>query len=713
MSCIAAAAVLTFSALVFAQPQTISLNQKRIDISDLIKRVGEATDRTILFDDSVRGVVSIVAKRPVTLEEAWSMLGTSLSVRGFTILPSAGGIWRVAKAADAIGESPFVDKVVDYREAYVTSLIPLRVASVDAVMKVLEPLSGSSVTLVPFERTNSLIASGPERRIARLTTLADAVDRIDERPIKFRVIRYREVGEIVSWLEAFFESGAISRREIEIWMDERTNSLIYRANEKGESRLRNYVDRFDRPLRSDGQIRVLKILNRDAEEVADLIRNLGPSGSVSGSSSNLSAATRLSQSQYSITADTASRSLIVSTDPETHEVIAKLVEQLDEPSQLIAVDIKLTEVLAPRAFSLGFAFSIPLSTGDDSSDVVARLVSTPLGAGLSATPGPETTLFSRVDQDLNVPFTIDDGSGVAIPIANTGVIQAGDVQFRTEVLVSPSLVVTVGDTHEIFVGANVPVPVSSIDTTTPDGDVVGVVDNPLRRETTIERQDIGIKLVVEATASREGPIQLDLEVELSRLGPSIAGEITLVGPTFIKQSFLVNARLQDGEAAIVAINKNHRGTDGESGTPFLSDIPLLGWFFSSKGSRAQDTHLVLAAQARRITTAAEFAADTIRRRLAFERRNAREDALPGVADEESEFAVLVTTRGREDDAVVIAESLELRGYRTEIHRWELNDRELFDVYVTSLDSMADAAAVASILSRDGWQADLTLLPTRS
>ena len=73
----------------------------------------------------------------------------------------------------------------------------------------------------------------------------------------------------------------------------------------------------------------------------------------------------------------------------------------------------------------------------------------------------------------------------------------------------------------------------------------------------------------------------------------------------------------------------------------------------------------------------------------------------------------MTTRGREDDAAVIAESLELRGYRTEIHRWELNDRELFDVYVTSLDSMADAASVASILSREGWQADLTLLPTRS
>jgi general secretion pathway protein D len=691
----------------------MSLNQNRIDIADLIKRVGEANERTILFDDSVRGVVSIVAKRPVTLDEAWMMLDASLAIRGFSLLPSTGEIWRIAKVADATGESPFVEDVSDSRDSYVTSLIPLRVADTRTVMKVLEPLAGASVTLVPFEPTNSLIASGPERRIARLTTLADALDRVDERPIGFRVLRYRDVTEIESWLEAFFESGALSESDIEIWSDERTNSLIYRASEKEADRLRGFADRFDRPIEAEGQIRVLRVLNRDADEVAELIRALRDTGSTSRSLPGAPEVfTSLSKSDYTITVDSATRSLIVRADTDTHIAIREVVELLDEAPQLIAVDIKVTEIRAPRAFSLGFAFSIPLSSGDDSSEVVARLVSTPAGTGLAASPGADTTLFGRVDQDLNVPFTLDDGTGVAIPIANTGVIQAGDVKVRTEVLIEPSLIVTVGDTHEIFVGNNFPVPVNSASLASDDGGT-GTASNPLRRETTIERRDTGIKMVLDATASRAGPIQLDLEVELSQLAPSAAGDIQVVGPTFIEQKFLVNARLNDGEAAIVAMNKDHRAVKGEGGTPFLSDIPLLGWFFSSKRSRAQDVHLILAAQARRIATPAEFAADTVRRRLAFERRNAREDSLPGVADGESGFAVLVTTRGRRDDADAIAESLDMRGYKTEIHRWELRDRELFDVYVTSLDSMADAANVASTLNGEGWQTNLTLLPTRS
>jgi hypothetical protein len=136
-------------------------------------------------------------------------------------------------------------------------------------------------------------------------------------------------------------------------------------------------------------------------------------------------------------------------------------------------------------------------------------------------------------------------------------------------------------------------------------------------------------------------------------------------------------------------------------------------FFSSERELMEDQRLFLAAKVRRVSSPAELAADSIRRRLAFERRNARDSAFPAVADGESGFAVLVTTRGRRDDADSIAQSLEFRGYQTEIHAWTLRDQELFDVYVTSLDTMADAAEVASLLNREGWQADLTLLPRQS
>jgi general secretion pathway protein D len=702
-----------------ARAQTIALNQKRIAIADLIKQVAEATGRPILFDDSVRGNVSIVAKRPVTLDEAWLILDSSLAMLGFSILPSTEGLYRIAKVAEAVGESPFVEKAGDEREAFVTSLIPLRVATPGAVMVVLEPLAGGKVTLVALEKTNSLIASGPERSIARLTTIADALDHVDEQEVRYRVLRYRNVDEVAGWLDAFFESGALSRRELEIWTDERTNSLIYRGDDAQLDRMSELADRFDRPIEGSGRIQVLKVLNRGAQEIADLIQQLDTGGGLGDAGEGVGVVpiaegvVAIPSSEYSIVVDEASRSLIVRGDPDTQAAIRSIVETLDEPPQLIGVDLTITEVRTPRAFSLNFAFSVPLSAGDDVGEVIARLISTPGGGGLAGTPSPETTLFGRVDQALNVPFLIDDGTGVAIPISNTGVITAGQLEAHTEVLLAPSLILTVGDTHEIFVGNNVPVPVSSdadpLDTTTADGSPV------LSRETIFERRDVGIKVIVQATAGREGRIALDLDIEISRIAPSVAGAVELVGPTFLERKVVATALLNDGEAAVIAVNRDKRSVHAKSGTPFLSDLPFLGWLFTETVVREEDVRLVIGAQARRISSPGEFAADTIRRRLAFERRNAQEATLPTVGQDEPAYAVLVTTRSERGDAEDIARSLTMRGYETRIHLWSPGEGkpDFFDVYVLSLETMADAANVASTLNDEGWQTALTVLRTRS
>jgi hypothetical protein len=213
-----------------------------------------------------------------------------------------------------------------------------------------------------------------------------------------------------------------------------------------------------------------------------------------------------------------------------------------------------------------------------------------------------------------------------------------------------------------------------------------------------------------------GKIRLDLDIEMSQIAPSVAGDVSKVGPTFVERKIVATALLEDGEAAIIAVNLDSRLIQSEAGTPYLSSIPVIGRFFTRTFERSEDVRMFISAQARRISSPAEFAADSIRRRLAFERRTAQGGALPQVALGEPAYAVLVTTRSRRQDADDISEGLVMRGFDTTIHPWTLEDaggsEDLFDVYVTSLETMVDAAEVASTLNRDGWQTDLTLLPVR-
>ena len=193
--------------------------------------------------------------------------------------------------------------------------------------------------------------------------------------------------------------------------------------------------------------------------------------------------------------------------------------------------------------------------------------------------------------------------------------------------------------------------------------------------------------------------------------PSLAGDITEVGPTFVSQSLSARARLDDGETAIIGLNRRKVEAIGQTGVPWLSSIPFLGWLFRADGENVEDARLVFAVRARRISSPAELAAESIRRRLAFQRRTARGATLPRI--EGPPYGVRVVTRQREDDARAIADGLARRGHQSVVHAWTLGDEELFDVYITALESMADAAEIAFGLSKDGWSADLVVLPTRS
>jgi general secretion pathway protein D len=693
-----------------AADRTFPLNFKRVQLTELIERVAIETRRPILFDDRVRGSVSIVVKRPVTEAEAWSILNASLSMLGFSLVPSTADQWRISKISEVVGEAPFKATVDATNESFVTTLIPLATADLSAVMKVLEPLSGARVTLVPFEPTHSLIATGPERDIARLTTIADELDRVQEFELHLRVLRYRGVDEVGQIVDARLASTGLTDRRLQVWSDERTNTMLFRGEAEEVARFERFLDRVDQPVEGDGQIRVLRVLNRDPEEMADLIRALGQGDrSTDVVSEAVARGSELAGANFVVSADKASRSLVVIADPMTQIAIRHLLEQLDEPPQLISVDITISELRTPRNYALGFGFTLPFSTGNNSDDLAGLIVSSPTPGAFLGRPSPQSRIFGRISRDSGVPFPIDGGDAGTIPILQTGTIDGGEFRARNEVLLKPNLIVTAGEQHEIFVGNNFPVPVTETDES--GNASTGGLPAGLARTTRFDRTDIGILLEIEARAGRVGKIQLDLNIDVSSLVPSVAGPIEEVGPTFLHQNVDVTARLEDGETAIIAVNKQKSELEGMSGVPWLSDIPFLGYFFSTEFEQAQDTRLVVAARARRMSSPSELVADSIRRRLAFERFNARGKTMPTA--EGPPYGVLVTTREREDDAITIADGFTRSGYRAVVHHWSHSEVEYYDVYIVSLASMSEAAEVAVSLAEDGWEADLVVLPTKS
>jgi len=79
------------------------------------------------------------------------------------------------------------------------------------------------------------------------------------------------------------------------------------------------------------------------------------------------------------------------------------------------------------------------------------------------------------------------------------------------------------------------------------------------------------------------------------LGPTSA--VTIQIPELKVQSAATAVRVPDGGAVVIGGLKRVRDIDRESGTPILSDIPLIGWLFRRKGRSIEQDNLVIVIKA--------------------------------------------------------------------------------------------------------------------
>ena len=61
----------------------VTLDFQNVELIDMISTISELTGKNFVYDESVRGKVSVVSPRPVTVDEAYRLFTTVLKVKGF------------------------------------------------------------------------------------------------------------------------------------------------------------------------------------------------------------------------------------------------------------------------------------------------------------------------------------------------------------------------------------------------------------------------------------------------------------------------------------------------------------------------------------------------------------------------------------------------------------------------------------------------------
>jgi general secretion pathway protein D len=679
---------LEFTGPVARRATGILVQYEATPMRKIVEEIAGALGETWVFDDSLKGTLTVVAPDRVSPEEARSLLHAGLRLTGQAALPLPKGGWRVAPIANAVPLGPWSEGEPATRlDRPVTTLVRLGAASAETLVPKLDPWLGASAVALSVPRSNAIILAGPESQVHVLLTLIRSLDQGADASLWVRRVRNADVEVAAGQLRESF-SQAPPGRGIEVWADPRSGLLVARGAPSTLDEARRRLEQIDGRLVGFGVFEVRRLLHADPEDMKSILESLATNGEEG-----------LTAGSFTVAVDNPTNSLVMSADREVQARLAEVIDTLDRPPPRIHVEAMVLEVVASEALSLGVDAFIPFGDPDSSFGGFALL--DPSGDGLQE-PGtaPVRALGANISRKpLSIPIVGPGGeiSTVLVPRESL-VITADERIVKTQVLLRPNLLLLSGEEHEIFSGDEVPIPVSS---TTP---ALGVPSTSVN----LQRENVGVRLRLRPSLGQGGRVQLETEIESSRVRTAATVASGSQGAVIQTRTISTTVVLEDDETAMIGATVFDDYQELDIGTPWLKDIPALGWLFRRNDRQLMKSHLVVTLQARIQGSPESDLAETIRRRIGMERSMARVKGLE--RGPEPRWALRVATVERFDDALDVAAHFERLGERTEIVSWSWNERPRHDVLLDGFDSLAQASQAALRARDEGFAAEMVPVP---
>lgn len=624
---------------VFAVDGQVSLNFKDINLVELVQTIGELTGKNFVYEErELKGTVTISSPKTMTLDEAYEVFNTVLSLKGFTIVPS-GKVNKIIKTKDALTDSlPNISGGLA-SERYVTRVVP--VENIDASQlagTILKPLVPKTGYITAYEPTNTLIITDSSANISRMVRIIKEIDipgaGAQMELIELQFADAKELAEIGTKVLAEGDQGTVptarrrtarvssGRSAAKVLAYERTNTLIVIADPVDIETIHGLVDKLDRkaPQGRSG-LNVYYLENADAENLAKTLNEILTGIKTQAKTSrqnNAPGQAPLSEGPVTITADKPTNSLIINASPEDLDVLKGIIAELDIKRKQVYVEALILELSMDATKSLGVSLQGGIDTGSDSLIFgTSNLNSGPVGLSDLASNGDSgvPSLLGRTINGLMLgglfnPITVPglDGQELTIPALSV-LIDLSKKTSDVNILSAPRLLTSDNEEAEIIVGSNVPVISSRLTDTGSSG---------LAQSVSVERQDAALTLRFTPQVTEGNLVRLNVFQEITDIAPSnpAVGDPDEVGPTFTKRQIRNTVLAENGKTVVLGglIGTNVQQT--ESKVPLLGDLPLLGWLFRSEGTTHSKTNLLVFITPKIIRSSDDLAEITERSRLA-------------------------------------------------------------------------------------------------
>lgn len=588
-----------------AAKKTYKMNFKDANLQDIVKVISEITGKSFIIDQKVRGKITVISPRDVSKEEAYRIFLSILEVNNLTVT-RVGNIYKIVPTRQArqsnikISAGKWFPAETDEFEI---RFIPLQYIDAGSVINIVKSLISPAGNVQQYSPSNILIIADTKSNVRKVLKIIKQLDtETTGEVVEIVPVMYADAEKVAGILKEIFsaqQKRAPRARRTQTTIKETgiggiskiiaytpTNSLIVMGSPEGINALKEILKELDIPLpEGEGLIKVYYLEYAEAENLASTLNSILTGYKKMSSKgkhipSKTGATTGLGKTEFAITADKATNSLIIYASPQMMKEIIKLIRKLDIPRKQVYVEAAIVEISLNKLREWGLQYHGGEVFGENA------------GAVFGWAPGGAKTIVLDPTQLLALSglFAAGLGKSVELNVGGTSVqipafgifLRLLESQNDVNVLSTPHILTMDTEEAEITVAQNVPFP---------SGQAVGAGGVTTQ---TIQRQDVGISLKITPRITEADSVVLKIFTEVSNVSQGPQGlDINTLGVTTFKRTSNSVVMAKDSYTVVIGGLMRDSVSVTEQKVPLLGDIPIIGWFFRSKQKRIEKTNLLI------------------------------------------------------------------------------------------------------------------------
>lgn len=594
----------------------VLLNFENIDIRVLSRMMSELTGRNIIVDEKIKGKLTILSARSVSIAEAWDIYKAALNRCGFVVSDKGENVQILpGNTARSVGSFIPASSANPSGEEYVMAVMIMRQGNPEAVEKAVKPLLSENGIIGTYKDGLAILVADKASIVSRIGKIVKSLDDL-EPSLKTEVVfpKYMEAEKVVASIKPLYTERE-QKKEFAISAFAPSNAVLISAFPKDLQNIRRLLERLDIPMAAPTKTEparffVYNLQYAQAEDVAKILSDMlserqkavkellkeskvpatealkneaappKSEGFADADAGRTDAAGNSEQpattgfTSSKVSADKETNSLVLYVSPSEYDDIRSVIAKLDAERRQIQISAVVAEIALKRSEEMGIGWQA-ITNGGIIGSYKGGLTEEGLlnvlagGNFVAGVVGSKTRSITVSNQTVDVPEFF----------AYLDALQSSN-DFN---LISAPRILT-QDNKKATINVGQVVPFAT-------GGKLDAFGSPT---VTFDYREVGIKLQVTPHMSRTGKIRMDVVQEIQEVTEYLKQEmagVSFSAPVVSNRKVETTVTIPDGKTLLIGGLISKRTSDTMKGIPILKDVPLIGWLFRDKTKDETKTNI--------------------------------------------------------------------------------------------------------------------------